>query len=178
MHNKIDNPEVRQLVKQISNWIKYLSMLIAGVFLVINFSDIIISIIFRYFLKDSLVWTEEVARFTLIYSVMFGSVVAISFGDHVKITFFLEYLPETIRKVIVTICHLMIIGIISYMTYLGINYVNNAWRFRTLALGIPKAIPLMAIPIGMGLFLVQYILVEILGVNQPVKDKRRSELKK
>jgi TRAP-type C4-dicarboxylate transport system permease small subunit len=166
------------LVKQISNWIKYLSMFIAGVFLVINISDIIISIFFRYFLKDSLVWTEEVARFTLIYSVMFGSVVAISFGDHVKITVFQEYLPETLRKVIVTLCHVMIVGIIAYMTYLGIHYVNNAWRFRTLALGIPKAIPLLSIPIGMGLFLVQYILVEILGVNQTGEDKKRSELKK
>ena len=153
-------------------------MFIAGVFLIINISDIIISIIFRYFLKDSLVWTEEVARFTLIYSVMFGSVVAISFGDHVKITIFQEYLPETLRKVIVSLCHVMIIGIIAYMTYLGINYVNNAWRFRTLALGIPKAIPLMSIPIGMGLFLVQYILVEVLGVNQTGEDKKRSELKK
>jgi TRAP-type transport system small permease protein len=153
-------------------------MFIAGVFLVINISDIIISIFFRYFLKDSLVWTEEVARFTLIYSVMFGSVVGISFGDHVKITVFLEYLPEAIRKVIIILCHIMIISIIAYMTYLGINYVNNAWRFRTLALGIPKAIPLMSIPIGMGLFMVQYILVEVLGVNQTVKDMKRSELKK
>jgi len=75
-------------------------MFVAGVFLVINISDILISIFFRYFLKDSLVWTEEVARFTLIYSVMFGSVVAISYGDHVNITIILEHLPVMIRKVI------------------------------------------------------------------------------
>jgi TRAP-type transport system small permease protein len=153
-------------------------MFIAGVFLVVNISDILISIFFRYFLKDSLVWTEEVARFTLIYSVMFGSVAAISFGDHVKITIFLDYLPAIIRKVIIILCHLMIIGIIAYMTYLGINYVNNAWRFRTLALGIPKAIPLMSIPIGMGLFLVQYIFVEIVGVNHHSEDKKKLEMKK
>jgi len=153
-------------------------MFVAGVFLVINISDILISIFFRYFLKDSLVWTEEVARFTLIYSVMFGSVVAISYGDHVNITIILEHLPLMIRKVIITLRHLLIIGIIGYMTYLGIKYVDNAWRFRTLALGIPKAIPLMSIPIGMGLFLVQYILVEIIGVNHYSKDKKKLELQK
>jgi len=153
-------------------------MFVAGVFLVINISDILISIFFRYFLKDSLVWTDEVARFTLIYSVMFGSVVAISYGDHVNITIILEHLPVMIRKVITTLRHLLIIGIIGYMTYLGIKYVDNAWRFRTLALGIPKAIPLMSIPIGMGLFLVQYILVEIIGVNHYSKDKKKLELQK
>jgi len=161
------------LLKQISKWIKYLSMFLAGVFLITNIFDILISIIFRYFLKSPLVWTEEVARFTLIYSVMFGSVVAISFGDHVKITVFLEYLPAKIREIVLIFRHLMIIGIIAYMTYLGINYIENAWRFRTLALGIPKAIPLMSIPIGMGLFLVQYILVEILDVDKPGRDKKK-----
>jgi TRAP-type transport system small permease protein len=153
-------------------------MFVAGVFLVINISDILISIFFRYFLKDSLVWTEEVARFTLIYSVMFGSVVAISYGDHVNITIILEHLPVMIRKVIIILRHLLIIGIIGYMTYLGIKYVDNAWRFRTLALGIPKAIPLMSIPIGMGLFLVQYIFVEIVGVNHQSEDKKKLELQK
>lgn len=161
------------MLKQISKWIKYLSMFLAGVFLITNIFDILISIIFRYFLKSPLVWTEEVARFTLIYSVMFGSVVAISFGDHVKITVFLEYLPAKIREIVLIFRHLMIIGIIAYMTYLGINYIENAWRFRTLALGIPKAIPLMSIPIGMGLFLVQYILVEILDVDKPGRDKKK-----
>lgn len=151
-------------------------MFVAGVFLIINISDILVSIFFRYFLKASLVWTEEVACFTLIYSVMFGSVVAISYGDHVNITILVEHLPARIRKVIIALRHLVIIGIIGYMTYLGINYVDNAWRFRTLALGIPKAIPLMSIPIGMGLFLVQYIFVEIVGVNHYSKDKKKSEL--
>ena len=161
------------LLKKISNYIKYLSMVLAGVFLVINISDILISIFFRYFLNDSLVWTEEVARFTLIYSVMFGSVYALSFGDHVKITIVLEYLPDIISKIINFIVHLLIISIIGYMTYLGIHYVDNAWIFQTLALGIPKAIPLMSIPIGMGLFLVQYILVEILGINTEDKMEMR-----
>jgi len=109
---------------------------------------------------------------------MFGSVVAISYGDHVNITIILEHLPVMIRKVIITLRHLLIIGIIGYMTYLGIKYVDNAWRFRTLALGIPKAIPLMSIPIGMGLFLVQYIFVEIVGVNHQSEDKKKLELQK
>lgn len=169
--NSISN----DLLKKISNYIKYLSMIVAGVFLVINIADILVSIFYRYFLNDSLVWTEEVARFTLIYSVMFGSVFALSYGDHVKITIVLEYLPDIISSIVKFVVHLLIIGIIGYMTYLGVLYVDNAWRFQTLALGIPKAIPLMSIPIGMGLFLVQYILVEIIGVN---KEDEQLELRK
>ncbi|MBS3811473.1 MAG: TRAP transporter small permease [Halanaerobiales bacterium] len=163
-----DNSISYELLKKISNYIKYLSMILAGVFLVINITDILVSVFFRYFLSYSLVWTEEVARFTLIYSVMFGSVAAISYGDHVKITIVLDYLPDIISKIIKIIVHIIIVGIIAYITYLGIKYVDNAWRFQTLALGIPKAIPLMSIPIGMGLFLVQYILIEIIGINKDV----------
>jgi TRAP-type C4-dicarboxylate transport system permease small subunit len=160
-----------ELLKKISNFIKYLSMFLAGVFLVINISDILISIFFRYFLNDSLVWTEEVARFTLIYSVMFGSVGALSFGDHVKITIVIDYLPDKLGTFFKYLVHILIIVIIGYMTYLGITYVDNAWRFQTLALQIPKAIPLMSIPIGMGLFLIQYILIEVLGINKDKVDE-------
>ncbi len=161
-----------ELLEKVSNYIKYLSMFLAGVFLVINIADILVSVFFRYFLSDSLVWTEEVARFTLIYSVMFGSVAALSFGDHVKITIVIDYLPDKIGTFFKYLVHLLIIGIIGYMTYLGIIYVDNAWRFQTLALQIPKAIPLMSIPIGMGLFLIQYILIEVLGINKDEVDKQ------
>jgi len=36
----------------------------------------------------------------------------------------------------------------------------------------------MSIPIGMGLFLVQYIFVEIVGVNHQSEDKKKLELQK
>lgn len=151
------------LSKKISNFIKHLSLWLAGVFLLINISDILISVFFRYFLKYSLVWTEEVARFTLIYAVMFSAPAALSYGEHVSISVIVDRLPAPVAGLVKWIRNILIVGILILMTYLGIKYTGGAWRFKTLALGIPKAVPMMAIPIGMGLLFIQYILLEIVS---------------
>jgi len=156
-----DLPIFIKITRKISDKIKHLSLFLAGMFLLINIIDIIFSVISRYFFSSSIVWTEELARFTLIYAVMFGGVAALSYGEHVSITIVVEKRPSALRKTINFIRHILIIGVLIFMTYMGFNYTGNAWRFTTLAMGIPKAIPLMSIPIGMGLMLFQYLLILI-----------------
>jgi TRAP-type C4-dicarboxylate transport system permease small subunit len=147
--------------KNLSNLIKHLSLGLAGVFLLINVVDVLISIFFRYFLRSSLIWTEEVARYTLIYAVMFGATAALSYGEHVHISVFARRLPAPLGRLVRWIRNALITGILLLMTYLSVQYAKGGWRSRALALGIPRAIPLMALPIGMALLVIQYVLVEI-----------------
>jgi TRAP-type C4-dicarboxylate transport system permease small subunit len=44
------------------------------------------------------------------------------------------------------------------MIYLGFTNAVNVWHMRTMALGIPKTIPLFAVPLGLGLLLSIYML--------------------
>jgi len=169
--SKKGNSVLIDLSEKISNFIKHLSLVLAGVFLLINVLDILVSIFFRYFLKDSLIWTEEVARYTLIWSVMFAAPAALSFGEHVNISIVVDRLPGPIARVVKWIKNILIIGILVFMTYLGVKYTSGAWRFKTLALGIPKAIPLIAIPIGMGLLALQYTLLEVVSSNKNGTDE-------
>jgi len=107
-----------------------------------------------------------VAMFTLIWSVMFGAVAAFSYGEHVSITAVEKFMPKNVGKIMRCFRHILIIGILGVMTYLGVNYVSSMWKFRTLALDMPKTIPLMSIPIGMGLMLLQYILLQIVSASK------------
>ncbi|MBA7519666.1 hypothetical protein ES705_11753 [subsurface metagenome] len=147
----------------ISDIIKRLSLFLAGAFLLINIGVIIMSVFLRYFFHYSPIWTEEVAMFALIWAVMFGAVAAFSYGEHVSITAVEKFMPEITGKIMRYFRHILIVGILGFMVYVGVNYVSSTWKFRTLALDIPKAIPLMSIPIGMGLMLLQYILLEIVS---------------
>lgn len=169
--NKKGNSILFDLSKKISNFIKHLSLWLAGVFLFINVLDILVSVFFRYFLKSSLVWTEEVARYTLIYAVMLSAPAALSYGEHVNITVIVDRLPGPVARLVKWIKNILVIGILVLMTYLGVKYTGGAWRFKTLALGIPKAIPLMSIPIGMGLLLIQYIFLEIVSAYNSKADE-------
>jgi len=164
------NPVFITTCERISYIIKRLSLFLAGALLLITIGVIIMSIFLRYFLHNSPIWTEEVAMFALIWSVMFGAVAAFSYGEHVSITAVEKFMPEIVSKIMRCFRHILIVGILGVMTYLGVNYISSMWKFRTLALDIPKAFPLMSIPIGMGLMLLQYILLEIVSAS---KYKRR-----
>lgn len=147
-----------------ANLIKHLSLWLAGVFLLINLVDILVSIFFRYFLHKSLIWTEEVARYTLIWAVMFAAPAALSCGEHVSINIIVERIPDLIARPVKWLKNILIIGVLLFFTYLGIAHTVEAWRFRTLALGIPRAIPLLILPLGMGLMAIQYILLELISI--------------
>lgn len=154
------------ICEKISDIIKRLSLFLAGAFLLINIGIIIMSVFLRYFFRYSPIWTEEVSMFALIWSIVFGAVVAFSYGEHVSITIVEKFIPEITGKIMRCFRHIFIVGILGFMVYVGVNYVSSAWKFRTLALDIPKAIPLMSIPIGMGLMLLQYILLEIISASK------------
>ena len=44
----------------------------------INVGDILLGVLFRYIFKSSVIWTEEVARFSLVWLVLLGAPVAVA----------------------------------------------------------------------------------------------------
>jgi TRAP-type C4-dicarboxylate transport system permease small subunit len=48
--------------------------------------------------------------------------------------------------------------VLVFLVFYGAKNVSGLWEMRTMALGIPKAIVLMAVPAGMGLLLAQHLL--------------------
>src|SRR3954469_21306616 len=67
-------------------------------------------VVFRYFLSDSLIWSEEVARYALIWSSMIGAAVAYRHGAHVAVTDVVVRLPKALQAVCVRAVHLLILG--------------------------------------------------------------------
>ncbi|GAB6137989.1 TRAP transporter small permease [Halanaerobaculum tunisiense] len=167
------NKSFENFCRKASIILERLSIWAAGVFVIINLLDISIAVFFRYLFNKSWIGTEEIARFTLIWAVMFAANSALRCGEHVSITFLDRFLPDLVKIFLKWFKRLLIIFITGLMTYLSIKYVSNAWVFKTIGLKISKAIPLMAIPIGTGLFLVQYILIQIAppDIENPIDDE-------
>ncbi|SMG13878.1 TRAP transporter small permease [Dethiosulfovibrio salsuginis] len=138
-----------------------LSALVAGFLLLINVGDIVLGILFRYVMKSSIIWTEEVARYSLVWLVMLGAAGAQAKGDHMSIDFLTPRFPRWLKK----LSYVVRIGVqavvLVLLIWLGSKNVAGTWTMKTMALGIPKAIPLMAVPIGISMLLVQLLLQEL-----------------
>ena len=123
-------------------------------FLLLNIVDITAGVISRQVTGMSLVWTEELARFSMVGFVLIGAASAFAAGDNMSIGFAAGALPPRLRELCRLIAFLIEAVVLAVLVGYGIQNVMGGWTMRTMALQIPRAVPLMAVPIGMGMLLI------------------------
>lgn len=133
------------------------SLWLAGVLFLVMTGDILAGVGSRYIFKTVPVWTEELARYTLVWMVMIAANPALYFSDHMAID--LDIFPGRTARGISLVRGALFVGILGFMTWQGSLYAAKMAPFKTMGLGISKAIPLAAVPAGLGLVLVQYLLM-------------------
>ncbi len=136
--------------------IKFFDRLVRGVIItaVASMLGIICLQIFcRFVLNDALSWPEEAARFLMVWSLFLAAVYALSHGEHVGLTFFVERLPERARIVIRLILNLAVIAFLLVMVCGGWREAVTLFPMKTGALRISRAVPYMIIPISGVLFI-------------------------
>lgn len=126
----------------------------------VNVGDIIMGVFARYFFSSSPVWTEELARYCLIWMVMMAANPALKRSEHMKIDMLVNRFPGRGQILCRWTGHLIFLGITFFMTCYGYLYALKMSQFTTMGLGIPKTVPLMAVPVGMALLFIQYLLMQ------------------
>lgn len=139
-------------MKKLSRFIAIFSGVISCVFLVINIADIFIGVACRQF-SASITWTEELARISLVWCVMLGASSAFYEGDNMSVDFIVRVLPDSLKKLCSLISFMIEAVVLGILIYYGSQNVMGGWTMRTMALHIPRAVPLMSVPVGMSLFL-------------------------
>ena len=150
----------------LDRWIRRLEMFSAWsacILLAVIIGDILLGVFCRYVLKSSIIWTEEVARFALVWMVMMGALGAAVQGDHMVIDFVVPRLPAFLQRIVEWGRFLLAGGILSLMIWLGWTNAVQIWHMQTLALNVPKTIPLLSLPIGFALLLSGMILMHFNG---------------
>ena len=162
-------PHPEQKVSRLAAWTRRLERTSAwtGCFLLlINVGDILLGIFCRYVLKSSIIWTEEVARFSLVWMVMLGALGAAVKGDHMVIDFVVPRFPAALRRIVEWGRFLLAAGILALMIWLGWVNAVQTWHMKTMALHIPKTIPLLSIPVGLALLLAGTVLMHLQTIER------------
>lgn len=141
--------------------------------LLVNVGVALFGVVMRYGFAASPIWTDELARYTLIWAVMLAGAAAVRRGEHMQIDLVVEALPARMARVVDAARRLVILAVLGFMTLMGAYYASKVWGMTTLAMNIPRTIPVASVPVGMGLMLVQYVLLQIAGpaARQPVAGR-------
>jgi TRAP-type C4-dicarboxylate transport system permease small subunit len=109
---------------------------------------VFLQVLFRYVLHLPLFWTEEFARYCLVWASLLGAAVALKRGEHIAVTFLLDTFPKKVARVLTIVAQISVIFILSVMVWGGIKLVLVTSAQISPALRIPMAVPYLALPVG------------------------------
>ena len=140
------------------SWIERAVKLVTNGLMALNLILILSSVFFRYVLKNPLVWSEELAKFLLVWTVFLAAGNSIKNWDNLSVTFVSEkFSPRTAwfaDLVIKTIAFAFIL----FLFVLSMKSIPNVWhREMAPALGISMVIPQLGVIAGLALMVLQFL---------------------
>ena len=154
-------------VKKIaSNFEGYCCAVMIGLMCVVVF----LQVVFRFILKASLPWSEELSRYLQVYITFFGTAYGIKTGAHLGIEAFTLLLPKTGRKVLGILTQVVGMGVCALIMKFGADIV-----LAQMASGQVSPAMRIAIPIGMAFCILRYI-VEICRAVKTFREEKEEVL--
>ena len=112
-----------------------------------------LQVFFRYVLNHSLFWSEELARYLLVWLTFLGASAAYYRKVHPGIDFLYDRLPASIQKAALLAVHLASLSLFGVMVFYGCQFSYFVRSQISPALYLPKWIVFGIIPVS-GLILI------------------------
>jgi TRAP-type C4-dicarboxylate transport system permease small subunit len=121
-----------------------------AIFIIISIMAVVVfaEVIFRYALLLPIFWTEELARYCLVWSSLLGAGVALKKGEHIAVSFFSDRLPKGIQMGTALSVQVFIGALLAVILWGGICLVIITRHQLSPAMRIPMSWPYMAVPVG------------------------------
>lgn len=128
-------------------------------------------VFWRYVLQDSLSWSDEVAKYLMVWLVFAGAPIAMRMGDHVAISILPNLLPARLRAAFMAALTVIVISFCLVLGYYSFLFAWNGWGQIAISVGrLPLFWIFVSVPLGMaliGLVAAQQILEHVADVIKP-----------
>ncbi|MGI9521827.1 MAG: TRAP transporter small permease [Hyphomicrobiaceae bacterium] len=129
--------------------------------LVLLVVDVWLGVLVRYVLPLNWTFTEELARYLMIWMALLAVSSGICYREHIGVLLLFERFPPTARKWLAVCFDLIAFVFFAIIFIYGISMVDRGFSRFTMIDGIPKAYPFMGVPLAAALACAQLLLVAI-----------------
>ena len=134
---------------------------IAGVLLALVVVIVLLQVFGRYILRISLSWPEELARYILVWLMIFGVAAAAASRSQIVVDTLLELVPASVRRALEALAALAGLVAVALLVWTSQPLIfGPAGRSTSPATGIPSFWIYLAVPVG-GALLVLFALAEL-----------------
>lgn len=123
---------------------------LAATLIAVMTAIVLLQIVFRYALNNSLSWTEELAKTMMVWATMLVAPWAYRMGANVSIDLFVEALPGKLRAVLGLLINLLVIWIAAVFFAESLALWQRGVDMRSATLPASMAIFYSVLPFGFG----------------------------
>ena len=112
-----------------------------------------LGVFFRFVLNNSLPWTEEVAKFVMVWLAFIGAPVVLREGGHIAIDVLPTRLPSPLGPIVMMLIQVVVMVVLGVLVFQGWALAWNALPQVATTVDISLFYIFLAVPIGSALML-------------------------
>lgn len=155
-----------KIVYRLSDWVYKIEKVLAVIFGAAILISLSAGVIYRYFLKVPLLWSDEIAIFSLAWITFIGGSMGIKQNASPSITMLTDFLKGKVKKIVLIMGFLVMVAFIGYVLYLSVNWLNspNILVQKSNTMQMPKIWSYLCIPISFVFMLVHSLELLVKGL--------------
>ncbi|EYD73116.1 TRAP transporter small permease [Limimaricola hongkongensis] len=129
--------------------------------LVLLVLDVWLGVLVRYAIPLPLTFTEELARYLMIWMALLAVSSGIAYREHIGVEFLFARFPAKGRRYLAVGFDLIAFAFFALLFWYGLEFVERGFKRQTMIFDMPKAYPFMGVPLAAALACIQLLLTAI-----------------
>jgi TRAP-type C4-dicarboxylate transport system permease small subunit len=134
--------------------VEWLCALILGILVL----DVGLGVFGRYVIELPVTWTEELARYLMIWAALLAVSSGVARREHVAVTALLDRLPAQARRQVCLAIDALAFAFFAFLCYFGIGMTRQGASQYATIFDMTMWIPFAAVPVSSALVCVQLVL--------------------
>ena len=109
---------------------------------------LLLGVVARYVFSLPIVWIDEVVSLSFLWLAMLGTAIAMHRNEHLRLTLFLEMMPERVRGFVHALALVAIAAFLLALVHPALIYAEDEWFVKTPALDLPNTVRVSALAFG------------------------------
>ena len=152
---------LRQRAAALSSRLNWLVERVVALLMVLLVADVWLGVVARYVLRVQIPWTEELARYLMIWAALLAISCGIARREHIGFRLLLERFPEHMQKTFLIVFDVIAFAFFAFLCIYGIGMTGTGAKQFAMIFGMSMAIPYASVPVSALLACVQIVLAGI-----------------
>ncbi|WP_273502476.1 TRAP transporter small permease [Paracoccus sphaerophysae] len=139
----------------------------AGVAVILGVA--VVQVVFRYVLHNSLVWSEELMRYLMLWVVAVGSGLSFSRGQFLGMRMLVDRLPPEARRIADIVAAVLMLVLLAVVVWYGTVFAWGTRQQSAIALGLSMFWIHVSVVVASALIALHVVLNELFGVAREVR---------